>query len=611
MAKKGGSLLGALRGIITGDRGDDRTLPARGSERLGRGGDLASRRDLLAPYAAPVVDLDPLVHPTKHQHPTVPPVLQPGALLVSQRHGVKALLLEPLEEVDIAKLKDLCLRKLPTDQVAYLPMGTQVLKDEVLHQGRQFVVRLRKGTIYLSPGGHPNAYLLDAISLPLTKEVSSNWQILLLTEAVAKKHLQRLVEIPPNFKLIKEDVLFDESITPFRIEKGSLVISRGGALTGFMLEDVQLPIRKSVAELEALFPLKSTYQSLPIETLMQRAARTGGKGLVLDRGTFLFSPQGKVYFVWKEGLHVSTSKLQGWARAAQIVEQGVLNVSTTKNNIIGGAGHVITQEEINYIRDVFRQAGSTNIYRDTLLLDNNVFYKFVHDMPYAQTGKFRSYLATGGVVMLNTFRKGTFSAELGGKEITLTDLDLQRIRESLGVTGRVLIKMGTLLRIRDERQGDWIYKATNNLFYPYETLTRPYLEEFIPESVAFKERAEKTSTIIGPQDKPKPEDRGASGEPLGDLLALINNELNNDRVVFVLDGTLFHWKGRLYRVNEELVFRPQEYDKVAREDLDALEAEWKIHPLVEDVAEHEEPTPVPDDADEDLENLPFDTGSGR
>lgn len=610
MAKKGGSLIGALKGIITGDRSDGRTPSTRGPERLGRGGELSSRHDLLAPYAVPVVDLDPLVHPTKHQSATVPSTLQVGALLVSQRHGIKALLLEALEGVDIAKLKDLCLRKLPTDQVAYLPMGIQVLKDEVLHQGRQFMVRIKKGTVCVSPGGHPNVYLLDGIALPLTKEVSSNWELLLLTEAVAKRHLQRLVDIPPSFKLIKEDVLFDDDVTPFLIEKGTLVISRGGALTGFMLEDVQLPIRKSVSELEALFPLKSTYQSLPIETLMQRAARTAGKGLELERGTFLFSPQGKVYFVWKEGLRVSTQKLQSWARAAQIVEPGVLNVSTTKNNIIGGAGHVVTQEEINYIRDVFRQAGSTNIYRETLLLENNVFYKFTHDMPYAQTGKFRSYLGKG-VVMLNTYRKGTFSAELGGKDITLTDLDLQRIRESLGVNGRVLIKMGTLLRIRDERQGDWIYRTTNNLFYPYETLTRPYLEEFIPESVAYERRAEKISTLIGPQDKPRAEDRGASGEPLGDLIALINNELSNDRVVFVLDGTLFHWKSRLYRVNEELVFRPEQYDKVDRGDLNALEAEWKIHPLVEDAADREEAAPVPDDADEDLEDLPFDTSSGR
>ena len=35
----------------------------------------------------------------------------------------------------------------------------------------------------------------------------------------------------------------------------------------------------------------------------------------------------------------------------------------------------------------------------------------------------------------------------------------------------------------------------------------------------------------------------------------------------MLDGTLFHWRG-LYRVNEELIFRPQQWsEKVGPEDL--------------------------------------------
>ena len=568
----------------------------------------ALQRDLLSPFTPPTLDLDPLVHPTKDRHPNIPEILHPGTLLLSQRHGIKCTLLDSLEEVDIKKLKDICLRKFNPTQAVYLPMGTPVLKDEILHQGRQFVVKLRKGTLFLSPGGHPNGYLLATIQLPLDKELTSNMDILFIGETAAKNHLQKLVDIPTSFALIKEDLLYDESGRSYKIEKGTLLISRGGALTGFMLEDVHLPLKKSMADLDALFPLKSTYQSLPIETLIQRDARGGSKGLDIDRGTFLFSPHGKIYFVWKDEVKATSEQIRSWAMT-QVVHSDILSVSTTKNNNIGGPGVVITQDEITYLRDVFRQAGSTNILRESLLLDRNVFYKFIQDMPYAQTGKFRGYLRTGQIIMLNTFRKGTFSVELGGDKITITDLDLVQIRKYLPPTGRLLIKLGTLLRIRDERDGDWVYRATTNLFYQYDTFTRPYMEEFIPESLAFDHRAEKLSTIIGPQEKPATEDKGADGEPLGDLLAMINIELSNDRIVFVLDDTLFHWKGRLFRVNEELVYRYQDIEKLERQDFDALEAEWKIHPLVEEVSEFEEEIPEFEEDDEDLEDLPFDTSA--
>ena len=184
-----------------------------------------------------------------------------------------------------------------------------------------------------------------------------------------------------------------------------------------------------------------------------------------------------------------------------------------------------------------------------------------------------------------------------------------QIRKYLEATGRVLIKVGSLLRITDERRGDWIYKATSNLFYPYDTLTRPQLEEFIPECVMYKQRGERISTIIGPQEKPQPEDKGSDGAPLADLLAVINLELSNERIAFVLDGTLFHWRGRLYRVNEELVFRPQLYTKVEPQDLAALETEWKIHQLMEDAEEGEEEVPVLDESEADLDDLPFDTST--
>ncbi|MBT7915470.1 hypothetical protein HN588_16350 [Candidatus Bathyarchaeota archaeon] len=602
------TLIGALKGMIGGGKSGKTVRSSRSSDPNGNDSAMIDpRRDLLASFQASTLDLDPLVHPTKHQHPPIPEIIHPGTLMMSQRHGVKCIPLEAIEAVDIQILKEICLRKSALENLAYLPMGMTVLKDEILHQGRQFSVRLRKGTLFLSPGGHANAYLLDAIALPLTRELSSNPEILLLTETTAKRHLQKLVEIPSSFSLIKEDLFYDESVKFRKVDKGTLVISRGGALSGFMLEDVHLPLKKSVADLDALFALKSTYQSLPIETLMQSAARAGAKGIPLDVGSFLFSPQGKVYFVWKEEIRATTQTLTSWAKVGQIVQDGILYISTTRSNIIGGAGIVITQDEINYLHDVFRDAGSTNIYKDTLLLDRNVFYKFTQHMPYAHTGKYRSYLRTKQIVMLNTFRKGTFSVEMGGKDIVITDLDMGQIRKHLQATGRLLIKIGTLLSIRDERHGDWVYRAVTNLFYSYETLTRQYLEEFIPESVVLDHRAEKTSTLIGPQDKPKPEDKGASGEPISDLTALINNELNNERTVFVLDGTLFHWNGRLYRVNEEMVFRHQDYSRLENQDLAGLEADWKIHPLVEETDEYEEDITVPDEEEEDLDDLPFDT----
>ena len=106
-----------------------------------------------------------------------------------------------------------------------------------------------------------------------------------------------------------------------------------------------------------------------------------------------------------------------------------MEVSVTQSNTIGGAGQVITQEEVNYLRDVFKTAGSTNIYRQTLLFADNAFFKFVQDSPYAHTGKFLSFLDKCLMVQINTFRRGTFSVELGGSRIEINDKDLVQIRQ--------------------------------------------------------------------------------------------------------------------------------------------------------------------------------------
>lgn len=570
------------------------------------------QRDALGEFAVNVLDMDPLINPPTGRPRPIPDELRIGTVLVSQRLGVKCLLIDNLTEVGRRTLKEICGRKLRANQAIYLPMGTQVYKDEVLHQGRSFVVKLRKGSLFLSVGGHPNCYLLDDLQLPLRRELGSNPQILPVTETTAQKYLQGLVDIPTSFDLLKEDVLFDASAENVRqVAKGSLVISRSGALVGLMLEDYMLPHKGPLSDLESLFQLRTQYERYPIESLIQRSAKNGGRAIALARGTFIFSSAGKVYFVWKEGVEADETTLARWSRESQIYKDGLLEVSKTRGNRIGGPGIVITQDDLNYLRDVMRQAGTTNILRETLLLDKNIFYKFMSELPYAHTGKFRHLLGKT-VFQLNSASRGTFSIELGGKDVEITDLDLKAVRKHLLPEGRMFVKIGTKLRIRDERLGDWVYVAHTNLFYPYDTFTRPYMEEFIPESVRYLQREPKMSTIIGPQEKPAIEDVGASGEPIGDLVAILNNELfNKDRIVFVLDGTLFHFRGRLFRVNEELVYRPHEYsDKLQERDLDALAADWKIHPVVEDGVEEDE-VPVLADEEDGLEDLPFDTDAVR
>jgi hypothetical protein len=136
------------------------------------------------------------------------------------------------------------------------------------------------------------------------------------------------------------------------------------------------------------------------------------------------------------------------------------------------------------------------------------------------------------------------------------------------------------------------------------------MEEFIPESIRYKGREKKNSTILDAQDKPTPEDVGANVQPIADMLAILNNALSGKepRTVFILDGTLFHWK--LYRVNEELTFQPHEFaDKLQDHDFQALAADWKIHPVVEDGIEEDDPVVLEEEGD--LEDLPFDTDAVR
>ena len=591
--------------------------PSNGGRGPSRKRKRARAKDVLGEFSVPYVDMDPLINPPTGRPRPIPEELTHGTILISQRLGIKCLLLDDLVEVGRKTLKEICARKLRSNQAIYLPMGTQVYRDEILHQGRGFSAKLRKGTLFLSVGGHPNAYLVNELPLPLRKELTSNFQILPITESTAQRYLQHLVDIPHSFELLKEDVLFDTTEeNRRRISKGTLIISRSGALVGLMLEEYQLPHQGPLTDLDALFQLRTNYERFPIESLIQQSAKSGGRAIAIEKGTFIFSSAGKVYFVWRDGLTADEATLTTWSKQSQINHPCLLEVSKTKSNALGGPGQVITQDELNFLRDVFRQAGTTNILRETLILDSKILYKFAQEIPYAHTGKFRGYLGKGGVVMLNTSGSGTFSVELGGKDVEITDLDLQMVRKHLLPDGKMLIKIGTDLRIKEERGGDWIYRVTTNLFYPYDTLTRPYMEEFIPESIRFERRDEKKSVIIGLNDEPKEGDHGASGEPLGDLIALINNTLfpppgtREARTVFVLDGTLFHFRDRLYRMNEEMIFRPHEFSaKLEPADFDAFAHDWKIHPAVEEEEEEEVPAFIEEEGG--LDDLPFDTDAVR
>ena len=110
------------------------------------------------------------------------------------------------------------------------------------------------------------------MSLPLRKELGSNGEYMPFTEASAKRHLQKLIDLPESFNLLKEDLLHTPETPAQTVEKGSLVVSRGGALTGLLTEDVQLPLRTSVVDLTALFALKNSYQSIPLDSLLAQAA---------------------------------------------------------------------------------------------------------------------------------------------------------------------------------------------------------------------------------------------------------------------------------------------------------------------------------------------------
>ena len=106
-------------------------------------------------------------------------------------------------------------------------------------------------------------------------------------------------------------------------------------------------------------------------------------------------------------------------------------------------------------------------------------------------------------------------------------------------------------------------------------------------------------SIAGPRPRPRPR-----------KTSVRFTVFQKERSVFVLDGTLFHWRGRLIRVNEELAYLTHAVsDKLQPLDLEALESDWKIHPVVEEAEDEEEGIPPDLEEDEDLDDLPFDTAT--
>ena len=66
--------------------------------------------DLFGPYLPPRIDLNALLHPKRKGLGQIPTQINIGTVLSSKRHGIKCIMLEPLEGVDLSFLKKLCLR---------------------------------------------------------------------------------------------------------------------------------------------------------------------------------------------------------------------------------------------------------------------------------------------------------------------------------------------------------------------------------------------------------------------------------------------------------------------------------------------------------------------
>ena len=149
------SLLGSLKNMLGGPPSDARYAKNFAKSRK-RAKDRSPQRDLLAPFQLPMLDLDPLVHPTKNNNPRIPPKLNIGTLLVSQRHGIKCILLEPIETLELAALKDICMRKLRPDLDAMftikttyesIPIETLVIQADKSSKD----LAIERGTFLFSP----------------------------------------------------------------------------------------------------------------------------------------------------------------------------------------------------------------------------------------------------------------------------------------------------------------------------------------------------------------------------------------------------------------------------------------------------------------------------
>lgn len=96
----------------------------------------AKNRDALQEFTVSSIDMDPLIDPPTGRPRPIPEELPLGTVLISQRLGFKCLLLDHLEEVGRKTLKEICARKLRTNQAVYVPMGSQLNKGELSNKRR-------------------------------------------------------------------------------------------------------------------------------------------------------------------------------------------------------------------------------------------------------------------------------------------------------------------------------------------------------------------------------------------------------------------------------------------------------------------------------------------
>ena len=531
----------------------------------------SQRYVLLEPYFAETVDLDELLHgpasgPESEDIARFRQEIPRGYILVSQEDQLKCISFERIDRITDQQIEDIKARRVNPHDFVYLPYDAEVLLTEAFNIERTFRMNVKKGTVIVDSYGRLNFYLIQDVQIPFRGKFLQSMGLVIISNRSARLYLQQLIDLPESFRLVKDDVFYDPPPgLDVTLEKGTLLISRGGALTGLLLEDIRIPIRDTFSdrvERGEVLEIPLTYKRVPLDSLAEEADRRGEE-IPIEKGTFLFGSQGNVYFVWQGDVRASAVQLRNWSRIPAVDYPGVLNLSTAMKNMIGGPGVVITPGDIFYLRDVFKWIGTTNIRKGTLLLERNVLYKFVSEMPFGQSiGSISRHLGRR-IQKLNTYRTGAFNVELGGSGVEVSALDFQKIRELIQAEGRILLKLETKLRIEDDKAGDRVYRVKNNVFYTKRALSLEGMEEYVPESIVLESKEEPRGVIVGEPDLME-----------ANLIPLVNNQIKlHNKVVFVPGGVLFLWKEKSYVVADELELREV---LISDQILEGFEVEGKI-----------------------------------